>query len=145
MPVRVSIDIAASRQEVWDEVSVIESHTEWMTDAERIDFMTDERSGLGTEIAVLTKVGPFKTTDHMTFTEWQPPATMAVEHRGIFTGFGRFSLDVVDHDLTRLSWEEVIRFPWYLGGPISALIARPILSRIWRRNLERFASRFSVL
>lgn len=142
MPVRVSIDIPASRQEVWDEVAHIESHAEWMADAERIEFMTAERTGLGTEIAVLTRVGPFRTTDHMTFTEWQPPATMAVEHRGLFTGFGRFSLDPIDAHTTRFTWEEVIRFPWYLGGPIAAAVAQPILRRIWRRNLERLYYRF---
>lgn len=142
MAVRVSIEIPASRQEVWDDVSRIESHSEWMTDADRIEFMTPERTGLGTEIAVLTKVGPFRTTDHMTFTEWQPPATMAVEHRGLFTGFGRFSLEPIDHSTTLFRWDEVIRFPWYLGGPIASLFAQPILRRIWRKNLMRLRDRF---
>jgi carbon monoxide dehydrogenase subunit G len=144
MAVRVSIDIPAPRQAVWDEVAIIERHVEWMVDAERIDFLTDEHTGRGTEIAVVTRVGPFRTTDHMTFTEWQPPATMAVEHRGLFTGFGRFSLESLGPRLTRFSWEEVIRFPWYLGGPLAAFVAQPILRRIWRHNLERLAGRFSA-
>lgn len=143
MTVRVTIDIPAPRQEVWDEVADIESHIEWMADAERIDFDTVERSGHGTEITVATRVGPFRTSDHMTFTEWQPPATMAVEHRGLFTGFGRFTLEEIDAEMTRFTWEEVIWFPWYLGGSLAAAIARPILRSIWRRNLERFGTRFS--
>jgi hypothetical protein len=142
MAVRVSIDIPAARQDVWNDVSVLASHQEWMSDAERIDFLTEETSGVGTEIAVLTRVGPFRTTDRMTFTEWQPPATMAVEHRGLFTGFGRFSLEPIDAKWTRFTWEEVIRFPWYLGGPVAALFAQPILRLIWRRNLSRFRDRF---
>lgn len=143
MPVRVSIDIPAPRTEVWDELAHIERHADWMSDAERIDFVTDERTGIGTEIVVVTRVGPFRTDDHLTFTEWQPPATMAVEHRGLFTGFGRFSLEEVDAATTRFTWEEVIRFPWYLGGFLAAAVARPILRRIWRRNLERLRARFS--
>lgn len=142
MPIRVSIDIPASRQEVWDDVAVIASHVEWMADAERIDFLTEEESGPGTEIAVATKVGPFRTLDRMTFTEWQPPATMAVEHRGLFTGFGRFSLDAIDAENTRFTWEEVIRFPWYMGGPVAAAFAQPILRWIWKRNLRRLQERF---
>ena len=142
MAVRVSIDIPAARQDVWDDVAVLASHREWMSDAERIEFLTDEVTGVGTEIAVFTKVGPFRTTDRMTFTEWQPPATMAVEHRGLFTGFGRFSLDAIDPEWTRFTWEEVIRFPWYLGGPIASLFAQPILRRIWRKNLTRLRDRF---
>ena len=143
MPVRVSVDIPAPRDQVWEEVSEIASHIEWMADAERIDFLTDQRSGPGTEIAVATRVGPFRTSDFMTFTEWQPPATMAVEHRGLFTGFGRFSLDPIDAETTRFTWEEVIRFPWYAGGSLAAAIAQPILRRIWRRNLRRLRDRFS--
>lgn len=143
MPIRVSIDIPARREAIWEDIAVIASHAEWMTDAESIDFVTEEQTGLGTEIEVATKVGPFRTTDRMTFTEWQPPATMAVEHRGLFTGFGRFSLDPIDDRTTRFTWEEVIRFPWYLGGPVATAIAQPVLRRIWRRNLERLRDRFS--
>lgn len=142
MAVRVSIDIPAPRQVVWDDIAVIESHGEWMSDAERIDIVSDETQGPGTEIEVLTRIGPFRTTDRMTFTEWQPPFTMAVEHRGLFTGFGRFSLDVIDPGWTRFTWEEVIRFPWYLGGPIAAFLAQPILRWVWRRNLVRLQERF---
>lgn len=144
MAVRVSTDIPAPRQVVWDDIARIDTHQEWMTDADRIEFLTPERSGPGTEIAVLTRVGPFRTTDHMTFTEWQPPFTMAVEHRGLFTGFGRFSLDEIAPGTTRFTWEEVIRFPWYLGGGIAAMIAQPILRRIWRKNLERLRERLSA-
>ena len=104
MAVRVAIEIPAPRQTVWDDVARLETHAEWMTDAERIEFMTPEQTGLGTEIAVLTRIGPFTTTDYMTFTEWQPPATMAVEHRGLFTGFGRFSLQAVDATTTLFTW-----------------------------------------
>ena len=143
MPVRVSVDIPAPRDEVWEDVSEIASHIEWMADAEHIELLTEQRSGPGTEIEVATKVGPFRTSDLMTFTEWQPPATMAVEHRGLFTGFGRFSLDPIDAETTRFTWEEVIRFPWYTGGPVAAAVAQPILRRIWRRNLRRLRDRFS--
>lgn len=142
MPIRVSVDVPASREAVWSELSRISDHSEWMADAESIRFLSNEKSGVGTEIEVATRVGPFRTVDRMTFTEWQPPATMAVEHRGLFTGFGRFSLDPIDPFTTRFTWEEVIRFPWWMGGALAAGVARPVLRRIWRRNLSRFREKF---
>jgi hypothetical protein len=31
-------------------------------------------------------------------------------------------------------------FPWYLGGPLTALLAAPVLAAIWKRNLSRLKS-----
>ena len=33
-------------------------------------------------------------------------------------------------------WEEDLRFPWYLGGPVAGVVGgRVLLARVWRRNL----------
>ena len=142
MAVRVEIEIPASRTRVWEDVAVLESHVEWMADAERMDFESDQRSGVGTAAVVETRVGPFRTSDRMVFTVWEPPTRMGVEHRGLFTGTGEFTLEEIDADTTRFTWREDIAFPWYLGGPIGAWFAQPILRWIWRRNLTRLRQRF---
>ncbi len=113
-----------------------------MRDAVEIEFVTDRRRGVGTEIAVATKIGPFRTKDEMRFVEWEEPAAMGVEHRGLFTGVGRFTLEPIGKG-THLTWEEEIRFPWILGGPLAAALARPVLRRVWQGNLRRFAADFS--
>ncbi len=41
---------------------------------------------------------------------------------------------------TVLSWEEDLVFPWWLGGPVGAWAARPILRWVWRGNLRRFSA-----
>jgi hypothetical protein len=33
-------------------------------------------------------------------------------------------------------WEEDLRFPWPLGGPLTAALAAPVLRRMWRKNLD---------
>ena len=44
---------------------------------------------------------------------------------------------------TRFVWRERLRFPWWLGGPLGAFVARPVLRRVWRRNLRNLAARFA--
>jgi hypothetical protein len=143
MTVTVAIDLPVDLDTAWQEIETIEDHVYWMADAERLEFATEQRRGVGTEIVVATRVGPFRTSDRMLFTEWVDHVRLSVEHKGLFTGQGSFSLDGIDDSTTRLTWEEEIRFPWYLGGRLGAALAQPVLRWIWARNLRRLSSRLS--
>ena len=129
-------DIARSPAEVWAAIEPIETHVEWMADAERITFRSAQHTGVGTEFECLTKVGLLRTTDVMTVTEWEPGQTMGIEHRGVVTGTGRFTLTATGSG-TRFCWRETLRFPWWMGGPAGEFAARGLLGRVWRGNLER--------
>jgi uncharacterized protein YndB with AHSA1/START domain len=139
--VEVSTVLAAPPETVWSVIEPIETHTEWMADAVRITFTTERRRGVGTAFDCLTRVGPFRTVDRMVVTEWEPGRAMGIEHRGLFRGAGRFTLDPVGHggEATLFTWTEHVVFPWWLGGPAGALVATPVLRRIWRENLDRLA------
>ncbi len=138
--ITVSIDIAATVDEVWRHASDLPTHAEWMADAESIEFRTEQRSGVGTQMEVFTRVGPLHTTDLMEVTEWIDRKTIGVRHEGLVTGEGRFTLEATTAG-TRFTWSEQLSFPWYLGGAIVAQLARPVLRWIWRRNLESLRSR----
>ena len=143
--ITVEIELAAPPEVVWADLSDISSHVEWMADAESIEFIDDQRSGVGTAFDCLTKVGPLKTTDRMTITEWEPEHRMGVRHSGLIVGEGAFTLTpggTADAPTTQFDWTEAIDFPIHLGGPIPAFTAKPILRWIWRRNLTRLAARF---
>jgi hypothetical protein len=86
----------------------------------------------------VTKVGPVRITDRMRITEWVPGTTMGIEHRGVVTGRGRFTLHAVDAGHTEFAWTETLTFPWWMGGRAGAAAARPVLGAIWRRNLRRW-------
>ena len=62
--ITVETNINASIDDVWSEVSLIENHSNWMNDAEEINFQSTTKSGVGTEIKVLTKIGPIKLYDY---------------------------------------------------------------------------------
>jgi hypothetical protein len=131
--------IAAPVDEVWRRLADIGDHVTWMADAAEIRFTSDRRSGVGTVFECETRLGPLRTTDVMEVTEWGDAAAMGVRHKGLFTGTGRFALALADGGATVLSWEEDLVFPWWLGGPVGAWAARPIMRWVWRGNLRRFA------
>ena len=140
----------APPHDVWEDISDIASHVEWMHDAVAIEFTSRNRSGRGTTFDCDTKAGPFRLTDHMEITSWRPGREMGVRHVGVVTGSGVFTLAPVPGgrarrgapERTRFVWTERLRFPWYFGGPLGALVALPVLRGIWRRNLRNLAQRF---
>lgn len=135
--------IDAPPAEVWADVRHIARHVEWMHDAESIVFTSDTTEGVGTTFDCATRVGPLRLTDRMEITEWEPDAVMGVRHVGVVEGTGRFTLTpVAGGARTRFAWEEDLRFPWWMGGPLGALVGGQVLRLIWRRNLKLLASRF---
>ena len=135
--VEVSTMIKAPLEKVWAAAADLESHVEWMTDAESITFLTDNRRGRGTRMQVATRVGPFRTSDIMEVTEWIEHQRIGVRHRGLVTGEGAFELEAIDPGSTRFTWRERLTFPGYLGGPVTAWAASPVLAAVWKRNLQR--------
>ena len=139
--ITVSVDIDAPVATVWRDIADLASHAEWMAEAEAIEFLGEHREGVGTVMRVMTKVGPLRTADIIEVTEWDPPSTIAVVHRGAIGGTGKFTLASSGAG-TSFSWSETLSFPWWLGGWPAELLARPVLGVIWRRNLRRFRDRF---
>ncbi len=140
MNIRVGITIAAAPAAVWDVIEPIERHVDWMHDARSIAFVGASTRGVGTTFDCRTQVGPFRLTDRMTVTEWEPGRTMGIEHKGLVTGRGRFTLQGQPGGGTRFTWTERLEFPWWLGGEVAALAAKPVLGRIWHRNLRTLAA-----
>jgi hypothetical protein len=133
--------IGAGQEAVWGELSKIEDHVEWMADAVALDFHSEQRSGVGTSFACKTKIGPFSTTDEMVIDQWEEGVSVGVTHRGAVVGTGLFTLEPVDPNRTRITWSEMLTFPWWMGGPIGSALATPFFHWIWRRNLDRLALR----
>jgi hypothetical protein len=136
--IQVSIDINAPVSRVWEVVEPVERHIDWMADAVAIRFQTEQTRGVGTKFFCDTKVGPIKLVDVMTITAWEPNAVMGVTHTGFVTGTGEFTLTALSETTTRFTWTESLVFPWWLGGPIGAIVGGQIVMKaIWRRNLRK--------
>lgn len=133
--IRVHTTIDATPDQVWEAVEDIATHVEWMHDAVAIRFTSDSTAGVGTTFDCDTKVGPFRLTDQMEITAWDPPRTMGVRHVGVVTGSGEFTIDPADGGRSTFSWRERLVFPWWMGGPIGAFFGGFVLRLVWKRNL----------
>ncbi len=137
----VSTIVDRSPAQVWADVRDIESHVDWMHDAVEIRFLSDVREGPGTRFECDTKVGPFSLTDVMEITSWEDEQRMGVRHVGLVEGTGEFTLRDLGSNRTEFRWQEDLSFPWFIGGPVGAFLARPVLRLIWKRNLARLKAR----
>lgn len=140
----VSTIIERSPAEVWADVRDIQSHVSWMQDAAAIRFLSEQREGQGTRFECDTKVGPFSLTDVMEITSWEDERRMGVRHVGLVEGTGEFTLIELAPDRTEFRWEEDLVFPWFLGGPVGAFFARPVLRWVWKGNLKRLKARIEA-
>jgi uncharacterized protein YndB with AHSA1/START domain len=137
--IRVATTIAAPPEQVWAAIEDISSHVRWMEDAVAIRFTSATRSGVGAAFDCDTKIGPFRLTDRMVVTDWDPPRAMGIRHAGVVTGIGRFVLAPVAGG-TAFAWEEDLSFPAWMGGALGGAAAVPLLRRVWRRNLANLKS-----
>lgn len=141
--IAVEVVIDAPVDVVWSDVEDIATHVEWMQDAAEIRFLTDRKRGVGTRFECDTVVGPIKLTDVMEITAWRDAQRMGVSHQGIVGGTGEFFLRASGSN-TVFSWVEKLAFPWYLGGPLGAIVARPVLRAVWNGNLRRLKARIET-
>jgi len=140
---RVSTRLDATPDEVWADLSDISTHVEWMRDAVAITFVSPQREGVGTTFECATKVGPFRLTDVMQITAWEPGRAMGVRHTGLVTGDGVIRLRKLRRGRTRLTWSERLVFPWWFGGPLGAAAATPVLWLVWRGSMRNLRARFA--
>ena len=88
---------------------------------------------------VLAKFGPFTMVDPIVLEAWTPPHTIGGSDRGIVSGEGAFHLTETETG-TRSVCRRRPSFPSYLCGRPTAMVARPVLERIWRSNFSMFAA-----
>ena len=133
--IHISTHINVSPEILWEELRHINRHVNWMNDAVSITFTSPTTEGVGTQFSCLTKVGPLKTTDVMTITQWEEARIMGVEHVGLVKGTGTFQITPKSEG-SIITWKESLSFPWWMLGSFGSLFASPILRLIWKKNLK---------
>jgi len=129
---------------VWADLADIESHPEWMVDVAAIRFIPPGGVQVGSSYEVDSRVGPFRLKDELEIVELQPGQTLAVRRNGAVSGEGRFTVEAVSAQQTRVTRSMMLGFPWWMGGAVGEVAAQPILRMLFQANLRAFAARHAA-
>jgi hypothetical protein len=130
--------IRATPERVWEVVSDLERHGDWMVDVRMLEVISEAKSGIGVVVDVRSELfGLPLLRDVMEVVTWRPPRELAVLHRGQFSGAGRFLLEPVRGG-TVLVWQEDVDPPLGLLGELAfALVVGPYLRRVFSRSMDK--------
>ncbi|MFN2586665.1 MAG: SRPBCC family protein [Actinomycetota bacterium] len=121
---------------VWDLLTDWEHQGDWMLEAGDFVVVSDEREGVGVEAEATLRIGGIKTRDRVRVAEWDPPRRLAIEHLGWVQGRGVIELTPVAGVRTHVLWREELRPPLGLLGAVGMTALKPLMGRIFRRDLK---------
>jgi len=129
--------VRAPIERVWAAISDIPSQPLWMREMKAVRLTTPGPVGVGTRGEARVRILGIGVTDPVEIVAWDPPTRFALRHEGLFTGSGVITLrSSTAGDATTVEWEERLAPPVF--PELGALLGRPVLSRIFRDDLDRF-------
>jgi uncharacterized protein YndB with AHSA1/START domain len=134
--VEVRTFIPAPPEAVWETLADLEGQAAWMTDVVELRVTSERKEGVGTAMAVTSRVLFKKVREVATVTTWEPPHRLAVRHSGDFTGTGIFTLEPAPGG-TIFVWREEIRLPFGPLGLAAFPLLRGHLVRLLAHNSDR--------
>lgn len=114
----------------WDLLLRWEDQPRWMRDADSVRVVGSQREGVGTTIAVRTRVLNVPLfTELLEVTIWEPPRRLVMAHRSFVRGVGTWRLQPIEGG-TWFSWVEHLGLPVPVLGELALRAYRPFLRRL---------------
>jgi hypothetical protein len=109
---------------------------------EASDFVvtSELREGVGVEAEATVAIAGIKTRDKIRVVGWEPARRLAIEHLGWVSGTAELRLTEVGAHRTRVVWCERLRPPVGVAGAIGLSGLRPLMRRIFARDLRALAA-----
>ena len=144
MHVESTVVLPVDVSEAWNILMRWEDQARWMKDADSVCVISAQREGVGTMIAVRTRVFNVPLfTERLEVTVWEPPRRLVMAHRSFVHGSGTWGFEEVD-GATRFTWTEDLSLPVPLLGEFALLVYRPFMRHLMRgalANLQAFVRR----
>jgi Polyketide cyclase / dehydrase and lipid transport len=139
MHVSVEAGIPAPAEVAWPVLVDWERQSEWMRDADSVRLTSTARGGVGTVLAVRTRVlGVPLLTERLEVVGWEPPYRVVISHRRAVRGTGEWLLVPAGRGC-RLRWTEDVSLPVPVAGELALAIYRPLLRRLMAGSAAAFA------
>ena len=135
----MSATIAAPPEVVWHLVTDWERQGDWMLEASDFVVVSDQREGVGVEAEATVKIAGISTRDRIRVVGWEPNHRLAIRHLGWVTGYGEIFLTPSGPGRSHVFWREELYPPWGLLGAVGLTLSRPIMKRIFERDVRVLA------
>jgi Polyketide cyclase / dehydrase and lipid transport len=135
MRLAVEVGLPVPPREAGDVLVAWETQAAWMRDADRVTVESDTRAGVGTMIAVRTRVLNVPMfTERLEVVAWEPPHRLVIAHRRFIAGTGTWELEPAGSG-SRFRWTEDIALPLPVVGELALTAYRPIMRRLMSRSV----------
>lgn len=119
----------------WDVLIRWEDQARWLRDADSVRVLTPQREGVGTQVAVKTRVLNVPLfTERLEVVVWEPPRRLKMRHLSFVRGAGTWSLEPEDSG-ARFRWVEDLSLPLPILGELALRVYRPLMLRLMRGGL----------
>lgn len=135
MRVEAEAVLAVPIERAWEVLMRWEDQAEWMKDADSVRVVSPQREGVGTTLAVKTRVLNVPLfTEKLEVTLWEPPMRLLMAHRSFIRGVGEWSFRSVPEG-TLFRWSEDLSLPVPLLGELALVVYRPFMRHLMRGAL----------
>ncbi|HET9723741.1 MAG TPA: SRPBCC family protein [Actinomycetota bacterium] len=141
MKVSSEVVLPAPVERAWDLLLRWEDQPRWMRDADSVRVVGSQREGVGTTIAVRTRVLNVPLfTERLEVTIWDPPRRLVMAHRSFVRGVGTWRLQPIEGG-TWFSWVEDLWLPVPVLGELALRAYRPFMRRLMAGALAALRDR----
>ena len=138
MRVSESIEVSAPPQAVWDYLAEPENYLRFMSGVTRWEVQGEQRSGLGSRVRMLIRVGAAELGGLIEWVEFSEPRDMAWSSVTGIDQRGRWRLRELPDDRTKVE----LRYAYGVAGSgifgwVAEMVASPTLRRHLRRTLQQ--------
>ncbi|MEX0754497.1 MAG: SRPBCC family protein [Actinomycetota bacterium] len=119
----------------WSALTDWEAQARWMKDADRVQVVSPHAAGIGTSVAVKTRVlGVPLFVERLEVTGWDPPHRLTMAHRSWIEGDGTWVLIPAGFGC-RFRWTEELALPLPVVGEVMLRIYRPFMARLMQASM----------
>jgi uncharacterized protein YndB with AHSA1/START domain len=141
MRVSSEVVLPAGVEAAWEALTDWESQAAWMKDADWVRVEGDRRAGVGTRIAVKTRIYNVPLfAERMEVLTWEPPRRLVMAHRTFVRGTGEWLLQEMGASATMFRWTEDVTIPPPVLGDMAAFVYRPFMSRLMAGSMRDLVS-----
>lgn len=135
MKVAAEVVLPVPIERAWELLARWEDQPRWMKDADSVRVLGEQREGVGTTIAVKTRVLNVPAfTERLEVTIWEPPRWLVMAHRSFVRGVGTWRFQPVEGG-TWFRWTEELHLPVPALGELALRVYRPFMAHLMRGAL----------